>query len=129
MMMPRPIHFEIHADDLDRAQAFYERLFGWTFQAWGGGEYRVIRTGSGGPGIDGGMMKRHGPQPAEGAPVTCWLCTVDVVDVDAAVAEAQAAGGSLALAKMPVPGVGWLAYAKDTEGNIFGLMQEDRAAA
>ena len=39
-----------------------------------------------------------------------------------------ASGGSIALPKMPVPGVGWLAYFKDTEGNIFGAMQGDANA-
>jgi len=127
--MPRPIHFEIHAADLDRAQRFYETLFGWTFKPWGGDSYRIIATGAQGPGIDGGMFRRQGDSPRGGEPVTSWVCTVDVDDVDAYVAKAEAAGGSLAVAKMAVPGVGWLAYVKDTEGNIFGMMQEDRAAA
>ena len=44
-------------------------------------------------------------------------------------AAAEKAGGTLALPKMPVPGIGWLAYMKDTEGNIFGMIQADTAAA
>jgi len=40
----------------------------------------------------------------------------------------HAEDGNMALEKMPVPGVGWLAYAKDTEGNIFGVLQPDQAA-
>jgi uncharacterized protein len=40
----------------------------------------------------------------------------------------EAAGGQFVLPKMPVPGVGWLAYFKDTEGHIFGVMQADSAA-
>ncbi len=127
--MPRPIHFEIHAADMDRAQRFYETLFGWTFRSWGDGNYRVITTGTEGPGIDGGMMRRHGAPPAGGEPVTSWVCTVDVDDVDSYVEKALAGGGSLALPKMAVPGVGWLAYMKDSEGNIFGMMQEDGGAA
>ena len=127
--MPRPIHFEIHAADMDRAQRFYESLFGWTFQSWGDGNYRLIATGADGPGINGGLMRRRGDPPRGGEPVTCWMCTVDVEDVDAYVARAEANGGSLAVAKMAVPGVGWLAYVKDGEGNIFGMMQEDRSAA
>ena len=42
--------------------------------------------------------------------------------------KAQSNGGSVAVPKMPIPGVGWLAYCKDTEGNIFGLMQADPKA-
>lgn len=127
--MPRPVHFEIHAADMDRAQRFYESLFGWSFQSWGDGSYRLIETGTDGPGINGGMIKRRGPEPAGGEPVTCFMCTIDVGDVDAFVAKAEALGGSIALAKMAVPGVGWLAYVKDSEGNILGLLQEDASAA
>ena len=57
------------------------------------------------------------------------MCTVDVDDVDAFVAKAEAEGGSVALPKMAIPGVGWLAYVKDNDGNILGLMQADQAAA
>ena len=127
--MPRPVHFEIHAADMDRAQLFYESLFGWRFQRWGDGGYRLIDTGSDGPGINGGMVQRHGPEPAGYEAVTSFVCTIDVDDVDAFVARAEAHDGLIAVPKMAVPGVGWLAYIKDCEGNIFGLMQEDAGAA
>ena len=129
--MPRPIHFEIHAEDLDRAQAFYETVLGWSFQSWGDGSYRLITTGPDGtPGINGGLMKRMGTVDIDAAtPVIAHLTTVDVDDLDAYFAKALAAGGREALPKMPVPGVGWLAYVKDTEGNIFGMMQNDPKAA
>jgi predicted enzyme related to lactoylglutathione lyase len=125
--MSRPVHFEIHADDMDRARLFYETMFGWTFQSRGD-DYRVITTGNEGPGIDGGMVRRRGDPPKGGEPVNAWMCTVDVEDVDAAVAGAEANGGSVALPKMAIPGVGWLAYVKDCEGNILGMMQNDRSA-
>lgn len=126
--MPRPIHFEIHTDDMDRAQRFYETMFGWTFSGVQGSDYRLIKTGAG-PGIDGGMMHRRGPPPQGGEPLSSWVCTLDVEDVDACVAKAESSGGSLALPKMAIPGVGWLAYIKDSEGNILGMMQLDAAAA
>jgi predicted enzyme related to lactoylglutathione lyase len=71
-------------------------------------------------------VRRHGQPPADGQPVNAFVCTVDVADVDASLAKAIGLGGVLALAKMPVPGVGWLAYVKDTEGNILGMMQMDK---
>jgi predicted enzyme related to lactoylglutathione lyase len=74
------------------------------------------------------MVRRQGPRGDDQTPVIAWVCTVSVDDVDAYLAEALAAGGSQAVAKMAVPGVGWLAYVKDTEGNIFGLMQSDSSA-
>ena len=124
--MPRVVHFEIHADNPQRASTFYTEVFGWQIQKWeGGGEdYWIITTGvKEQPGIDGGMVRRRGP--TDGTVVIAYVCTIDVPSLDTFVAKATAHGGSIALPKMAVPGVGWLAYCKDTEGNIFGMMQSD----
>lgn len=128
--MSRPIHFEIHAADREAAIAFYSAMFGWQFTPFGD-RYHLIKTGEDGPGIDGGLVPRMGanPDPADPTPVVAYTCTIDVDDVDAAVAKALSLGGSLALPKMAIPGVGWLAYVKDTESNILGLMKNDPAAA
>jgi uncharacterized protein len=128
--VPRPIHFEIHATDPERVQAFYRALFGWQFQSWGGPmEYWVITTGDPSlPGINGGLVRRRGPAPAEGQAVNAFVCTVDVPDLETTLAALPGAGGTLALPRMAVPGVGWLAYVKDPDGNILGLMQADPAA-
>jgi uncharacterized protein len=80
------------------------------------------------PGINGGLLKRRGPPPAEGQPVNAFPCTVRVPAIDEYPARAQQQGGHIALPKMAVPCVGWLAYVKDTEGNILGLMQSDSSA-
>ncbi len=122
--MSRPIHFEIHAEKPERAQAFYEKLFGWKFTQWGSESYWLIATGEKGePGIDGGMMPRRGPVPADMAAVNAFVCTVGVDDLDAMVGRLAEAGGTLAVPKMPIPTIGWLAYGKDPEGNLFGMMQ------
>jgi len=121
--MPRPVHFEIPAEQPERAMRFYESIFGWTFERWGGPvEYWIIRTGPASePGIDGGLMRRRDPaQPC--------VNTVAVADLDATLKQVDAAGGLCVVPKMPIPGVGWLAYCKDTEGFIFGIMQADPAA-
>lgn len=123
------VHFEIHAADPARTIAFYRDVFGWSFRQWGDQPYWLIDTGrGGGAGIDGGLVQRRGPAPVEGQPVNGFVCTLTVGDVDAIVGEAIAAGGSVALAKMAVPGVGWLAYLKDPDGNLFGVLQNDSAA-
>lgn len=128
--MPRVVHFEIHAADPDRAVKFYTTLFGWKITKWDGpADYWLISTGPADQrGIDGGLLRRHGPEPAEMQCVNSFVCTVDVPNVDAFVEKALAAGGTMALPKMPIPGVGWLAYVKDTEGNILGMMQMDAGA-
>ncbi|HEY8004882.1 MAG TPA: VOC family protein [Phenylobacterium sp.] len=128
--MPRPIHFEIHAGDPQSAVAFYQGLFGWSFTPFGD-TYHLIKTGEGGPGIDGGLVRRQGdnPDPNEPTPVIAYVCTVDVDDVDAYLAKALSLGGMVAVPKMAIPGVGWLAYVKDTQSNLVGLMKSDPAAA
>jgi predicted enzyme related to lactoylglutathione lyase len=128
--MPRPIHFEIHAGDPERVQRFYRTLFGWEFQSWGGpAEYWVVTTGPDSEaGINGGLVRRRGSGPAEGQAVNAFVCTVGVPDVDATVSAAGAAGGTVALPKMGVPGVGWLAYLKDPDGNLVGVLQADPSA-
>ena len=126
--MPRVVHFEIHAEDPARAVSFYEKLFGWNFQKWDGPmEYWMVITGPDGtPGINGGLLKRQGN--IDGQAVIAYVCTVDVANLDTTLASALENGATLAVPKMPIPGVGWLAYCKDTEGNIFGMMQADESA-
>jgi predicted enzyme related to lactoylglutathione lyase len=121
--MSRPIHFEIPAENPQRAIAFYSNVFGWKFSKWDGPmDYWVISTGQASePGIDGGLLPRRDPnQPC--------VNTIGVANVDDAVASVLSHGGAIALPKMAVPGVGWLAYGKDTEGHIFGMMQADPSA-
>ena len=127
--MPRPIHFEIQAENVERAIAFYRELLGWEFNQWGKEPYWLIKTGEKGtPGIDGGLMPRRGPAPADMQPVNAFVCTVDVANLDAMVKRVTELQGSIALPRMPIPTVGWLAYGKDTEGNLFGMMQMDANA-
>jgi hypothetical protein len=117
--MSRVTHFEVPANDVDRCQSFYEKAFGWTFSKFGDSDYWLIATGEG-PGIDGGMMKRNPGQPVTNS--------IGVPDIDAAIAAVEAAGGVVVVPKLAIAGAGWLAYFRDTEENIFGLMQPDTSA-
>lgn len=121
--MPRVVHFEIHVDDPDRAGKFYREVFDWRFQKWEGPvEYWLITTGdSTEPGIDGGMMRRRDPQGNV-------YNTIAVNNIDASISSIEKHGGTIVVPKMPISGVGWLAYFKDTEGNIGGVMQTDHNA-
>lgn len=135
--MNRVVHFEIHADDMERAKKFYTDVFGWEMQQMGGeyGNYVVIKTGPGpdeiaagnvtmeNVGINGGMMKRNAEKPKEGMSPMAYVCIVGVEDVDATMAKVKACGGSQHMPKMDVPNVGELAYCGDPEGNIFGIIK------
>jgi hypothetical protein len=128
--MSRVVHFEIHASEPHKLIEFYTALFGWKIQPWGTQEYWLIETGPGeAPGINGGLAVRRGPPPAVSQPVNSFVCTAEVTSLDDALARATALGAVIALAKMPIPGVGWLAYIKDPDGNLLGLTQPDPGAA
>lgn len=126
--MARVVHFEIHADSPVRAINFYEKLFGWKFDKWDGPQdYWLVTTGEKDePGIDGGLVRRHGK--IDGTSVIAYVCTIEVKSVDEIVKKVEETDGIIVLPKMPVPGVGWLVYCKDTEGNIFGVMERDPEA-
>lgn len=126
--MTRVVHFEIHADNPERAIRFYQSVFEWEFIPFPGtDEYWFIKTGEPGQtGIDGGLVRRRGP--VDGTAVIAYVCTVSVDRLDRYMMKIRASGGQQAVAKRAVPGIGWHAYAKDTEGNIFGLMEPDEDA-
>lgn len=120
--MPRVVHFEINADKPERAAAFYKKTFGWKIKKWGDKlPYWLVTTGKKGEmGIDGGIMNRMKKETT--------VNTVMVPDVDKFVKKALAAGGKQATPKNAIPGMGWVAYCKDTEGNLFGIFQNDPKA-
>lgn len=129
--MPRVVHFEIHAENPERAIQFYSSLLDWKFQKWEGPmPYWLIMTGPDGtPGINGGLLPRQcDARPILGQAVNCYVCTVDTDNLDALTTKAEQLGGKVAVPKMPIPGVGSLAYFTDTEGNIFGALQPDPGA-
>lgn len=119
------IHFEIQADDVERAKKFYENVLGWKISQMmkkeeGGMDYWGIETREAGPGINGGLYKR--PDKAEDK-YYLYDCTILVDNLEDAMAKVKANGGIIVKEKDEIPGVGWFAGAKDTEGNRFGLMQ------
>ena len=119
-MAGRLVHFEIPAGDADRAQQFYEQLFGWTFESYPGGEvdYRMTQA-SGDPG--GGLWASDSGERGV-------LVYFDTDDIDAQIARVRELGGE-ADEKQAVPGMGWSVSCKDPEGNPIGLWQSDESAA
>lgn len=114
--MGRVVHFEITADDVERAHKFY-KIFDWKVEDAGmpGSGYWLAKTGDG-MGIDGAIM----PRSNESQPV---INTIAVDNLDKMVEKVKAAGGKVEGDKMPIPGVGDFVYAVDTEGNKFGMLQ------
>ncbi|MFW9889661.1 MAG: VOC family protein [Candidatus Thorarchaeota archaeon] len=118
--MGRVVHFEIVADDAERISKFYEKVFNWKVQKWDGPiEYWFLMTGDEEePGIDGAFGMRQSPDDVV-------VNTIDVDDVDKYVRLVEENGGEIVRPKQVIPGVGYLAYFKDTEGNLWGMMHSD----
>ncbi|AKJ38173.1 MULTISPECIES: VOC family protein [Methanosarcina] len=127
ILTPRVIHFEIYAGNIARAKKFYQDVFGWKIErSEGSMEYWNITTGKEDEtGIDGGLMKRQGMEPKADTPISTYICTIGVQDIDEYLIRIQKHGGKITMEKKPISGVGWYAYCLDTERNIFGIMQQD----
>ncbi len=116
--MKRVIHFEIGADSPERAIKFYKEVFDWKIEKWDAPiDYWLTTSGRDDErGIDGAIKHREGPQQAV-------INTIDVPSVDEFIHKIKNAGGEVVMPKTEIPGIGFNAYCKDTEGNIFGLFE------
>ena len=121
--MARLVHFEMNVKDVHKTISFYEDVFGWRFQKWDGPmDYWLVMTGDEDePGIDGGLGYAE-----EGFPKA--VNTIDIDDIDDVIKKIESKGGEIVRPKHAVPGVGWLAYFKDSEGVMSGIMQNDPKA-
>lgn len=128
--MSRIIRFEFHATQPKVLIDFYTAIFGWHFSKVEPGGWWKIRTDSTDLSrVVGGMVQRPCAAPASSSALNAFICTVEVDALDETLARSLRLGAVVALAKMPVPHVGWLAYIKDPDGNLLGLMQLDSTVA
>jgi predicted enzyme related to lactoylglutathione lyase len=120
--VPRVVHFEIPAEKPERAAKFYKQVFGWKIEKWTGPfNYWLVTTGEDKePGINGAIMEKTNFKTT--------VNTVDVPSVDAFLKKITEAGGKVVMPKGAVPGQGYVAYVMDTEGNVFGIFQNDMSA-
>jgi predicted enzyme related to lactoylglutathione lyase len=120
--MPRVVHFEIPAENPERAAKFYKEVFDWKIEKWQGPfNYWLVTTGEDKePGINGALMERTNLETT--------VNTIGVPSVDEFVKKITAAGGKVVMPKGVVPSQGYLAYCADTEGNVFGVFQRDPSA-
>lgn len=123
----RVSHFEIPADNPLRAKTFYEKAFSWKINEFPGMDYWGVGTVATNDkqqptevgGINGGLAKRGGP-------LMHPTFTIEVPDIDRALANVEKNGGKTVQKKEAVGDMGFTAYFKDSEGNIVGLFQNVR---
>lgn len=117
-------HFAIECDDVERARAFYEAVFGWTIRPWGPPNYYHITTGTPEhPGILGDLRERQHKLAGQGAGISGYICTINVGDVKAVLAAVEAHGGRIHSPPYLIEHVGTVAYIEDSEGNRVGVIQ------
>ncbi len=122
--MPTVVHIDIASDEPQRAKQFYESLFGWkTFAPPGMTDFYLVETESldGSKGVGCGIGRRGDPTQK----ITAYI---GVEAVETYGEKVKALGGKVLTGKMIVPGWGYLSVCADTEGNSFGLWQEDSSA-
>jgi len=115
------VHVELNTTDLDKAKAFYTKLFAWKLEdmPMPGGSYTMISVGEG---TGGGMMKH----PMPGAP-SMWLAYVQVDDIAAATQKAKSLGATVIKDVTEVMGAGWLSIIVDPTGAALGLWKPKAA--
>lgn len=118
--MAKVFHFEIPADDVERAKKFYGELFGWSFEKLTEGDHWMITTNGKFP-LNGGLLPRQHPEQK----VTNY---VDVPSVDEYTTRAKRLGARVVVEKRPVRGMGYYSVCKDMEDNTFGIWQNDKSA-
>lgn len=128
--MNRPVHFEIQAQEPERAIKFYTEVFAWKIDKWPGldWDYWVVMTAdkdSKEPGINGGLLKSPAAQPPAECGTNAFVCTMQVENYDETEQKILAAGGKVAMPKFALAGMAWQGYYLDTEGNTFGIHQAD----
>lgn len=119
--MPSIVHIDVAADNPRRAKKFYETLFDWKMDSPPGmDDYFLFETvdAEGRPGFGGGLGKRRDRSQA----ITSYI---GVESIEAYSVKVEKLGGTVVEPKMPVPGWGYIALCIDTEGNTFGLWQDD----
>jgi uncharacterized protein len=116
----RVAYFQIPAHDSERAIGFYDRVFGWQFDKKSNSlsEYCVVKTGreNEAEGIDGGLTKRN-------EKVQAARNMINVPSIDEYTTKISSEGGKVLIPKSEIPNVGYWALCRDTEENVFCIMQ------
>jgi hypothetical protein len=111
---------ELNTRDAEKAKTFYGACVGWTFNPMQMGDQPTYWVAMMGEKPVGGIFTMSGPE-FDGVPEH-WLSYLAVKDVDAAVAKAKKAGGTIMRDPFDIPGVGRIAIVKEPGGAVVGWM-------
>jgi predicted enzyme related to lactoylglutathione lyase len=113
-----PCWVDVTVDDIPKAIAFYQALFGWDITPGGPevGGYSIAHQ-------DGRIVAAIGPKMGPPDAPSVWTTYLATDDVDATAAKIKADGGQLLAEPMDVMEEGRMAVAADPAGAVFGLWQ------
>lgn len=118
------VHFEIPADNVERARKFYQKTFSWEMQPMPEMNYTMVRTT---PADASGMPKEpgaiNGGMASRGGPVKSTVVTIGVDNIDQVLKTVAKNGGKTVVGKQSIGPMGFTAYFQDSEGNVVGLWQ------
>jgi hypothetical protein len=112
-------HFAINADNVQRAKAFYEKVFGWTFIPWGPPDFYQIKNA--GAGLMGALQERRDLQA--GRRTNAFESSFSVDDIQTTLTSVEAHGGKILMQPFRIEGIGDVGYFEDSEGNVCGVAQ------
>ena len=124
--MSNPVlYFEIPAANLDRAEAFYSKVFGYDFEreSVDGYEMALFPFDQGGPGATGALAQGDVYVPSLNGPILYFK----VESIDDVLASAQANGGAVLYPKKDIGELGFVAEIQDSEGNRIALSEQKPA--
>ena len=120
-----PARFAINADDVPRARAFYEKVFGWEFEPWGPPNFYLIHTPEVPPGASGGLLQER-RELIPGGKMIGFECTFVVDKLDQTIRSIETNGGKMVTEKFRIPAVCTVAYFQDTEGNVAAVSELEK---
>lgn len=112
------VHFELLNENRDLLKDFYSKIFDWKYETLQPVSYDLIFTkeNPNDPGINGGFQEDNSMNQK-------IILTIDVEDIESVITDIKLRGGHIITDIQEMPGIGRLAYFKDPEGTIMGIMQ------
>ncbi len=113
---------DLVTSDVAAAADFYGKVFGWTFETYGGDDDRDTYTLALADGLPiGGMVFDQRAMKGK-VPSARWVGLISVADVKASTAAVTASGGKVIYEPVMLGDRGETAVFKDPEGVLFGVV-------
>lgn len=118
--MARVIRFELPSRNMGDTVEFYNKVFDWD-SAYSDVHTDYLELDMGRSTIAGGIFPRGVVN------LTTTTLVIEVASIEAYVGRIEGAGGTIVLRPRAIAGYGYVAYCRDPDGNVIGLVQFDES--